>query len=131
MAPFGATVRRAVPHVGAAAVAGRSNATMNTQSNGTLPGERPAVSIVELYAAIWRFAAGARMRYIFALLLLVASQSIKLLVPWLAAQAINTVQVGGTDQLVKAGLITMSIFLVYVCAWAMHGPGRIMERNVG
>jgi ATP-binding cassette, subfamily B, bacterial len=95
------------------------------------PGERPAVSILELYASIWRFAVGARLRYICALLLLVASQSIKLLVPWLAAQAIDTVQVNGTDQIFRAGLITASIFLIYVCAWAMHGPGRVMERNVG
>jgi len=94
-------------------------------------GERPAVSTLELYTSVWRFAAGARARYVFALLLLVASQSIKLFVPWLAAQAIDTVQVGGTDQIVKAGLITASIFLVYVCAWLMHGPGRVIERNVG
>ena len=25
----------------------------------------------------------------------------------------------------------MAIFLVYVLAWSMHGPGRIIERNVG
>ena len=92
---------------------------------------RPAVSMLELYTSVWRYAAGGRVRYLGALALLVASQTIKLLVPWLAAQAINTVQVGGTDQIVKAALITASIFFVYVAAWSMHGPGRVLERNVG
>src|SRR5213076_3201564 len=31
---------------------------------------------------------------------------------------------------VAASYVAM-IFLVYVGAWAMHGPGRILERNVG
>src|SRR3954470_6382257 len=92
---------------------------------------RPAVSMLELYTSVWRYAAGGRVRYVGALALLVGSQTIKLLVPWLAAQAIDTVQVGGTDQIVKAALITASIFLVYVAAWSMHGPGRVLERNVG
>lgn len=96
-----------------------------------LPEDRPAVTLLQLYSSVWRYAAGGRLRYVAAQLLLVASQSVKLLVPWLAAQAINTVQINGTDQIVKAALITASIFLVYVAAWSMHGPGRVLERNVG
>jgi len=53
-----------------------------------------------------RAACRGRARYLLALSLLVGSQSIKLLVPWLAAQAIDTVQQSGTDHIVKAGLIT-------------------------
>ena len=59
---------------------------------------RPAVSMLELYTSVWRFAAGGRARYLAALALLVGSQTIKLLVPWLTAQAIDTVQASGTDQ---------------------------------
>jgi ATP-binding cassette, subfamily B, bacterial len=95
------------------------------------PVGRPAVSTFELYASVWRYAAGGRARYLFAMLLLVGSQTVKLLVPWLAGRAIDTVQAGGTEQIGRAGLITVAIFLVYVLAWTMHGPGRIIERNVG
>ena len=45
---------------------------------------RPAVSMLELYTSVWRFAAGGRAS--------VGSQTIKLLVPWLTAQAIERVQ---------------------------------------
>jgi ABC-type multidrug transport system fused ATPase/permease subunit len=70
-------------------------------------------------------AVGGRARYLLAMLLLIGSQVVNLAVPWLAAQAIDTVQTSGVEHIVKAGLITASIFLVYVVAWLMHGPGRI------
>jgi ATP-binding cassette, subfamily B, bacterial len=104
---------------------------MKVQPPDLAPEGRPAVSMAELYASVWRHATGGRALYLLALLLLVGSQSIKLVVPWLAAQAIDTVQTSGTEHIVKAALITASIFLVYVLAWSMHGPGRIIERNVG
>ena len=84
----------------------------------------------ELYRHVWRFAAGARGKYLFALCLLVGSQLMKLAAPWLAAQAINTLQVGGADALARAGGFVAAIFLVYAVAWSMHGPGRILERRV-
>jgi ABC-type multidrug transport system, ATPase and permease components len=98
---------------------------------GSGPDGRPAVSTFELYADVWRYAVGGRARYLFAMLLLVGSQTVKLLVPWLAGRAIDTVQTGGTEHLGRAALITVAIFLVYVLAWSMHGPGRIIERNAG
>ena len=104
---------------------------MKVQSPDLAPDGRPAVSMFELYSSVWRFAAGDRARYLLALLLLIGSQVVKLAVPWLAAQAIDTVQTSGMEHIVRAGLITASIFLVYVVAWLMHGPGRILERNVG
>ena len=95
------------------------------------PEDRPAVSTFELYSSLWRFAVGGRAMYLLAMLLLVGSQSVKLLVPWLAGRAIDTVQTSGTEHIGRAALITVAIFLVYVLAWSMHGPGRIIERNVG
>jgi ABC-type multidrug transport system fused ATPase/permease subunit len=96
-----------------------------------VPGGRPAVSTFELYSSLWRFAAGGRGRYLLAMLLLIGSQSVKLVAPWLAGRAIDTVQTSGTEHIGKAALYTVAIFLVYVIAWTMHGPGRIIERNVG
>ena len=104
---------------------------MKVQPADTAPEGRPAVSTFELYASLWRYAAGGRGRYLLAMLLLVGSQSVKLLVPWLAGRAIDTVQTSGTEHIGRAALITVAIFLVYVIAWSIHGPGRIIERNVG
>ena len=104
---------------------------MKAGSSDTAPEGRPIVTTLDLYSSLWRFAAGGRARYLLAMLLLVGSQSIKLLAPWLAAQAIDTVQTSGAAHIGRAALITGAIFLVYVLAWCMHGPGRIIERNVG
>jgi ABC-type multidrug transport system fused ATPase/permease subunit len=104
---------------------------VKVQPPDMVPEGRPAVSTFELYASLWRFAAGGRGRYLFAMLLLVGSQSVKLLAPWLAGRAIDTVQTSGTEHIGQAALLTAAIFLVYVVAWSMHGPGRIIERNVG
>jgi ATP-binding cassette subfamily B protein len=83
-----------------------------------------------LYRNIWRHAAGARRRLMLSYLLLVGAAMLELLVPWLAAQALNALQKGGEDGLRSAALFAAAIFLVSVAAWAMHGPGRIGERTV-
>ncbi|HRO60614.1 MAG TPA: ABC transporter ATP-binding protein [Burkholderiaceae bacterium] len=84
-----------------------------------------------LYRNIWKHAAGARLRLVFAMGLLVGSQLVKLAAPWFAAQAMNTLQKNETDALLHAGGYVMLVLLTFVLAWAMHGPGRVLEREVG
>ncbi|OAK60864.1 multidrug ABC transporter ATP-binding protein [Variovorax paradoxus] len=60
--------------------------------------------------------------------LLAMSQLIRLALPYLAGQAINALQRG---ELSGAGRWIAALAGVYVGAWALHGPGRILERNVG
>lgn len=92
----------------------------------------PRVSGVPvLYRAFWRFAADQRPRLIAACSLLIGSQLVKLAVPWLAAKAINAVQVSGGRNLGEAGLLILFILLAVAVSWAMHGPGRVLERSVG
>jgi ABC-type multidrug transport system fused ATPase/permease subunit len=86
--------------------------------------------ITGLYRALWRFAAGKRPLIFASSALLVLSQVAKLAVPWLAGQAINAVQLSGTENLARAGWLMLAIFLVSIASWAMHGPGRIIERSV-
>ena len=64
------------------------------------------------------------------MVLLASSIAVKLLIPWLAAQAINAIQVEGASALASAAGCIATIFGVYVAAWSMHGPGRILERRV-
>lgn len=87
-------------------------------------------SVRALYGAYWRHALGQRLQILYSSLLLIGSQLVKLLIPWLAAQAINTIQTSGVDDLVGAGFYMAMIILTMAVSWGMHGPGRILERNV-
>lgn len=84
-----------------------------------------------LYRNIWRYAAGAKLMLIASSMLLFGSQLIKLAVPWLAAQAINALQQNHRHSILHAAGYIALVVLTFVAAWAMHGPGRIMERAVG
>ncbi|MET3382419.1 MULTISPECIES: ABC transporter ATP-binding protein [Variovorax] len=88
----------------------------------------PGNAIRELYAALWHFAEGARGQLLAATALLAASQLIRLTLPYLAGQAINALQRG---ELNTAGHWIAALVGVAVGAWVLHGPGRILERNVG
>ena len=89
------------------------------------PGKHP---FRDLYGALWRHAEGARGTLVSAMSLLVGSQLLRLAIPWLAGQAINALQAQQFDQ---SGRWIAALALVYVLAWGLHGPGRILERNVG
>jgi ABC-type bacteriocin/lantibiotic exporter with double-glycine peptidase domain len=89
------------------------------------------VPLAALYRALWRFAYGARRALALAVALLVGSQLIKLAIPWMAAQAINAIQVDGAAAAHRALGWVAAIFGVSVASWALHGPGRVLERGVG
>lgn len=95
------------------------------------PVPAPALGLSELYRHVWHHAQGVRLRWVMAASLLVLSQLIKLLAPWMAAQAINTIQQGGAAALQQAAVWIAGIFGVYVLSWSTHGPGRVLERKVG
>ncbi|AKC72509.1 multidrug ABC transporter ATP-binding protein [Pandoraea oxalativorans] len=60
--------------------------------------------------------------------LLSAAQLLRLTMPWLAAQAINALQQG---DMTVAGRWIVYLVGIYLLSWLLHGPGRILERNVG
>ncbi|MET0540137.1 MAG: ABC transporter transmembrane domain-containing protein, partial [Variovorax sp.] len=80
-----------------------------------------------LYSALWRFADGARGQLIGAMSLLTASQLIRLSMPWLAGQAINALQKGEIGSATRWIALLVGVYLV---SWGVHGPGRVLERNV-
>jgi ABC-type multidrug transport system fused ATPase/permease subunit len=94
------------------------------------PASATHVGIFDLYRNIWRHAEGVRHRLIASTGLLISSQIVKLLVPYLAAQAINHLQ-AGTHGFAGAALWIPAIIGVYTLTWLMHGPGRVLERSVG
>jgi len=88
----------------------------------------PGNAIRALYGALWHYAEGARPQLLAATALLTGSQLLRLTMPWLAAQAINALQTG---DLARSGRWIGALTAVYVASWLVHGPGRILERNVG
>ncbi|MBM7060118.1 ABC transporter ATP-binding protein [Pseudomonas sp. UL073] len=91
---------------------------------------RPSGNIITLYRDLWRYAAGVRKLVAAAFALLLASQIIKLAVPWLTGTAINTLQQQGLNGLGSAGGWLALVFAATLVSWLLHGPGRVLERNV-
>ncbi len=83
-----------------------------------------------LYRELWRFSAGKRGTLLLAVALLIGSQGFKLAVPALAGTAINTLQAQSIAGLGQAGQLLALVFLATLASWLLHGPGRILERNV-
>jgi ATP-binding cassette subfamily B protein len=81
----------------------------------------------DLYRALWRHAVGARGHMLGAAGLLSAAQLLRLTMPYLAAQAINALQ---QDDMATAGRWIVYLIGIYLLSWLVHGPGRILERNV-
>ncbi len=86
--------------------------------------------IAQLYRQIWQHAQGARLQLAAALSMLGASQALKLALPWLAAQAINSIQTAGRNGLATAGLWIAAILALHAGSWLLHGPARVLERGV-
>ena len=84
-----------------------------------------------LYRSLWHFAEGARGALLAGVFLLVASQLMRLSMPWLAGRAIDVLQAGGPRSIVQAGAWVLALLAVCAIAWAVHGPGRLLERTVG
>jgi ATP-binding cassette, subfamily B, bacterial len=83
-----------------------------------------------LYQQLWQQAVGQRIRLMAAMTLLVAAQSVLLSVPFLAGHALNALQSRGAAGLRDAGLWLSLVIVVTACSWLLHGPARILERNV-
>ena len=90
----------------------------------------PPLSVGALYREMWRYAEGARGWLVASSVMLVASQLVKLLVPWLTAQAIDTLQRGQADAAAACLPWVGAILGVYLVCWSLHGPGRVIERRV-
>lgn len=86
--------------------------------------------VLSLYRELWRIIDGARGTFLAAMLLLTSAQLISLAVPYFSARALNVLQLTGWAGMREAGGWLCAVVLVQACSWLMHGPGRILERNV-
>jgi ABC-type multidrug transport system fused ATPase/permease subunit len=81
-----------------------------------------------LYRAMWRYAAGDRWRLVLFMAMLAGAALVKLAIPYYTGAAVTAVQ---ASDLAAAGRDMALIFGVALVAWALHGPGRTIERAVG
>ncbi|HEU4625301.1 MAG TPA: ABC transporter ATP-binding protein [Steroidobacteraceae bacterium] len=86
--------------------------------------------VVYLYRELWQLARGSRHLLLSACVLLVGAQCILLAAPYFAGKAINALQLRGVDGLGQAGMWLSCVLGLAVMSWMLHGPGRILERNV-
>jgi ABC-type multidrug transport system fused ATPase/permease subunit len=92
--------------------------------------DESAPGIGRLYRELWRFSEGHRVQLVASFALLIGSQLAKLVVPALAGTAINTIQSQGIAGAGRAGTLLALVFGATAVSWLLHGPGRILERNV-
>jgi ABC-type multidrug transport system fused ATPase/permease subunit len=86
--------------------------------------------VLFLYRELWRQAEGSRGMLLAAMVLLIAAQCILLAIPYLAGKAINSLQALGEAGLKDAGVWLALVLAATVGSWMLHGPGRVLERNV-
>jgi ABC-type multidrug transport system fused ATPase/permease subunit len=94
--------------------------------------QRPqgAGTMLQLYRELWRHSVGDRRALVGAIGLLIAAQLVLLALPWVSGHALNTLQLQGAAGLGTAGLWLGAAVGVTAISWLLHGPGRILERNV-
>jgi ATP-binding cassette, subfamily B, bacterial len=91
---------------------------------------RSTGGIIGLYRALWHFAAGGRAKLVGALVLLFIAQVVLLAIPYVAARALNTLQLQGAAGIQTAALWLSGVMVLTFVSWTLHGPGRLLERDV-
>jgi len=91
---------------------------------------RRTSGLLRLYRDLWLYAGSGRRLIAAAFALLLTSQLFKLAVPYLSGRAINVLQQHGLDGLRSAGLLLLLVLGATIASWLLHGPGRVLERNV-
>ncbi len=84
--------------------------------------------IARLYRTLWTHADGRRSILVGFLSLLFVAQAVRLAIPYYFGLAVNDLQVSGAQDLRAAALHVGLAFGAVVLGWALHGPGRVMER---
>ncbi len=83
-----------------------------------------------LYRSLWRFAGSDRPTILAFMAILLLAQLVRLSIPYFTGAAVNAMQASGAADLRAAGWNMALIFLACVAGWALHGPGRVIERFV-
>jgi ATP-binding cassette, subfamily B, bacterial len=86
--------------------------------------------VLFLYAELWKLARGRRHLFAASCALLIGAQVALLGIPYVAGRAINALQLHGAHGLASAGVWLGMALAITAASWLLHGPGRVLERNV-
>ncbi len=93
-------------------------------------GAAPRGGVLFLYKELWLQTHGQRQVLVGSMALLVGAQCFLLAIPYVASRAINALQAHGAAGLQDAGMWLLLIVGITAGSWLLHGPGRVLERNV-
>src|SRR5258705_2216752 len=93
-----------------------------------MPEPQPAGGVAKLYATLWKHAEGRRRQVVLFVILLVLAQMVRLTIPWFFGQAVNALQMKGSEGIRQARNDLLLMLAAVGVAWTMHGPARILER---
>lgn len=87
---------------------------------------------IYLICVAWRYVTSQKWRCITYVILSATALLISLLEPWVIGKVLNAIQTPGTpgEVLYSLALYLIIFFLLSPLFWALHGPSRIMEREV-
>ncbi|KAB7766682.1 ATP-binding cassette domain-containing protein [Xanthomonas maliensis] len=83
-----------------------------------------------LYRELWKESQGHRGVLLGAMALLITAQLVLLAIPYLVGRAFNILQVKSQAGTGEAILWLLAMLAATLISWLIHGPGRILERNV-
>jgi ATP-binding cassette, subfamily B, bacterial len=113
-----------------AAVSGAEDVGRKQSDASRAGGWNPDGGVLYLYRELWRQSHGQRGMLLASMTLLIGAQIVLLSVPYLAGRAINALQTHGAAGLHDAGAWLALVVAATAGSWLLHGPGRILERNV-
>src|SRR5258707_2028353 len=93
-----------------------------------MPEPQPAGGVAKLYATLWKHAEGRRRQVVLFVILLVLAQMVRLTIPWFFGQAVNALQMKGSEGIRQARNDLLLMLAAVGVAWTLHGPARILER---
>ncbi|EWY36966.1 hypothetical protein N825_22910 [Skermanella stibiiresistens SB22] len=91
-------------------------------------GSGSGLGLGKLYGALWRHAEGGRHLVVAFVVLLVAAQTARLAIPYFFGNAVNDLQKGGNEGVPQAAVDMLWMLGFSILGWALHGPGRVIER---
>jgi ABC-type multidrug transport system fused ATPase/permease subunit len=84
----------------------------------------------DMFAASWRYAKGEKKQIVLFMVLSVIGHALWLFGPYLLGQVVNALQMGGEEMLSRLMLLFGLYAAAQIAGWMLHGPSRIIERQV-
>jgi ABC-type multidrug transport system fused ATPase/permease subunit len=89
------------------------------------------ISYLRLWREVWQYAAEQKRIIVAYHVMFLFAMCFDLAVPWLFGELVNTLQKADGKLFENSARLLGYIVLCKVGMWALHGPGRVLERRAG